>query len=109
MGREPHGPSGSRLRITTEALDQTLGRFDTALIVEVRVRREDRHIRYADVSDNDDEGGGADHDNDFQFSPTNQEPDGTTSTAVLESKVSWWLNGTDRHSRTLDTTILRSA
>ncbi|WP_222126499.1 hypothetical protein [Kocuria salsicia] len=65
VGREPHGPSGNRLRITTEALDQMLGRLDTALIVEVRVRREDRRARYA-VSDNDDEGGGADHDNDFR-------------------------------------------
>lgn len=66
VGREPHGPSGSRLRITTEALDQMLGSLDVALIVEVRVRREDRHTRYAAVSDNDDEGGGADHDNDFR-------------------------------------------
>lgn len=66
VGREPHGPSGSRLRITTEALDQMLGRLDAALIVEVRVRREDRHTRYADTSDNDDKGGGADHDNDFR-------------------------------------------
>lgn len=66
VGREPHGPSGSRLRITTEALDQMLGQLDTALIVEVRVRREDRRAHYAGVSDNDDEGGGADHDNDFR-------------------------------------------
>lgn len=66
VGREPHGPSGNRLRITTEALDQMLGRLDAALIVEVRVRREDRRARYTDVSDNDDEGGGADHDNDFR-------------------------------------------
>lgn len=66
VGRERHGPSGSRLRITTEALDQMLGRLDAALIVEVRVRREDRRAHYADVSDNDDEGGGADHDNDFR-------------------------------------------
>lgn len=66
VGREPHGPSGSRLRITTEALDQMLGHLDTALIVEVRVRREDRRAHYADVSDNDDEGGDADHDNDFR-------------------------------------------
>lgn len=66
VGREPQGPSGNRLRITTDALDQTLGRLDAALIVEVRVRREDRRARYAGVSDNDDEGGGADHDNDFR-------------------------------------------
>lgn len=66
VGREPHGPSGSRLRITTEALDQMLGRLDTALIMEVRVRREDRRARYAGISDDDDEGGGADHDNDFR-------------------------------------------
>ncbi|MEO9249251.1 hypothetical protein ABDK96_16330 [Citricoccus nitrophenolicus] len=65
-GREPHGPSGHRLRITTEALDQLLGRLDAALIVEVRVRREDRSARYADVSDNDNEGGDADHGNDFR-------------------------------------------
>lgn len=66
MGREPHGPSGTRLRITTEALDQMLGQLNAALIVEVRVRREDRRAHYAGVSDNDDEGGGADHDNDFR-------------------------------------------
>jgi hypothetical protein len=65
-GREPHGPSGNRLRITTEALDQLLGRLDVALIVEVRVRREDRRARYADVSDNDDEGGDDDRGNDFR-------------------------------------------
>ncbi len=66
VGREPHGPSGSRLRITTEALDKMLGRLGTALIVEVRVRREDRRSRYASISDDDNEGGGADHDNDFR-------------------------------------------
>lgn len=66
VGREPHGPSGNRLRITTEALDQLLGRLDVALIVEVRVRREDRRDRYADVSDNDDEGGEDDRGNDFR-------------------------------------------
>lgn len=66
VGREPHGPSGNRLRITTDALDQMLGRLDAALIVEVRVRREDRRARYAGVSDNDDEGGGDEHDNDFR-------------------------------------------
>lgn len=66
VGREPHGPSGNRLRITTEALDQMLEPLDAALIVEVRVRREDRRARYADVPDNDDEGGDADHDNDFR-------------------------------------------
>lgn len=65
-GREPHGPSGNRLRITAEALDQVLGRLDVALIVEVRVRREDRRARYADVSDNDDEGGDDDRGNDFR-------------------------------------------
>ncbi|WP_368497176.1 hypothetical protein [Herbiconiux sp. A18JL235] len=65
VGRESHGPSGNRLRITTEALDRMLGHFDTALIVEVRVNREDHRTHYADISDNDDEGGGADHDNDF--------------------------------------------
>jgi hypothetical protein len=65
-GREPHGPSGNRLRITTGALDQMLGRLDVALIVEVRVRREDRRARYADVSDNDDEGGDDDRGNDFR-------------------------------------------
>ena len=70
VGREPHGPSGSRLRITTEALDQMLGLLDAALIVEVRVRREDRRARYASISDNDDEGGGADHDNRvFSYQP----------------------------------------
>lgn len=67
VGREPQGPSGNRLRITTEALDQMLGRLDAALIVEVRVRREDRRARHTGISDNDDdEGGGADHDNDFR-------------------------------------------
>ena len=67
VGREPHGPSGSRLRITTGALDQLLGRLDVALIVEVRVRREDRRARYADVSDKDDEGGDDDRGNDFRI------------------------------------------
>lgn len=66
VGREPHGPSGNRLRITTEALDQLLGRLDAALIVEVRVRREDRRARHTNVSDNDDEGGETDRGNDFQ-------------------------------------------
>ncbi|GAB6921147.1 hypothetical protein JCM9803A_15970 [Rhodococcus erythropolis] len=66
VGREPHGPSGSRLRITTEALDQLLGRLGAALIVEVRVRREDRRGGYTDVSENDNEGGDADHGNDFR-------------------------------------------
>ncbi|HMR49004.1 MAG TPA: ATP-binding protein [Arachnia sp.] len=66
LGREPHGPSGNRLRITTEALDQMLGHLGAALIVEVRVRLEDRRARYAGVTGNDDEGGGADHDNDFR-------------------------------------------
>ncbi|WP_217637364.1 hypothetical protein [Curtobacterium sp. MCBA15_016] len=66
VGREPHGPSGNRLRITTEALDQMLERREAALVVEVRVRREDRRARYSGVSDNDDKGGGADHDNDFR-------------------------------------------
>lgn len=65
VGREPHGPSGSRLRITTEALDHMLGLLDAALIVEVRVRRKERD-RYAGIADNEDEGGGADHDNDFR-------------------------------------------
>lgn len=65
-GRERHGPSGSRLRITIEALDQVLGRLDAALIVGVRVKREDRRARYADVLDNNDEGGDADHGNDFR-------------------------------------------
>jgi len=66
VGREPHGPSGSRLRITNEALDQLLGHLGVALIVEVRVRREDRRGGYTDVSDNDNEGGDADHGNDFR-------------------------------------------
>ena len=65
-GREPHGPSGSRLRITTEALDQLLRRLNVALIVEVCVRREDRRARYADVSDLDDERGDTDRGNDFR-------------------------------------------
>lgn len=65
-GRDPHGPSGNRLRITTEALDQLLGHLDAALIVEVRVRREDRRARYTDVSDNDDEGSDTDRGNDFR-------------------------------------------
>lgn len=65
-GREPYGPSGNRLRITTGALDQLLGRLDVALIVEVRVRRKDRRALYADVSDNDDEGGDRDRGNDFR-------------------------------------------
>jgi hypothetical protein len=66
LGRERHGPSGSRLRITTGALDQLLERLDLALIAEVRVRREDRHARSTDVSDNNDEGGDDDSDNDFR-------------------------------------------
>lgn len=65
-GREPHGPSGNRLRITTEALDHLLGRLDVALIVEVRVRREDRRALYAEVSSTDDEGGDDDRGNDFR-------------------------------------------
>lgn len=65
-GREQQGPSGYRLRITTKALDELLGRLDVALVVEVRVRREDRRARYIDVSDNDDERGDADHGNDFR-------------------------------------------
>lgn len=67
VGRELHGPSGNRLRITTEALNQMLESRDAALIVEVQVSREDRRARYAGVSDNDDEGGAADHDNDFRI------------------------------------------
>lgn len=66
VGREPHGPSGSRLRITTDALDELLGRLDVALVVEVRVRREDRRARYSYVSHNDDEGGDDDRGNDFR-------------------------------------------
>jgi len=65
-GRESHGPSGNRLRITTEALDQLLGHLDVALIIVVRVRREDRRARYADLSENDDEGGENDRGNDFR-------------------------------------------
>lgn len=65
-GREPQGPSGNRLRITTGALDQLLNRLDVALIVEVRMRRKDRRARYADVSDNDDRGGDDDDGNDFR-------------------------------------------
>ncbi|MGH3688649.1 MAG: hypothetical protein ACRDT7_00705 [Microbacterium sp.] len=70
-GREPLGPSGYRLRITNEALDELLRRFDSALVVEVRVMREDRRDHYADVSDDDeqkDDGEGGDHDrgNDFR-------------------------------------------
>lgn len=65
-GREPHGPSGNRLRITTEALDQLLGRLNAALVVEVRVRRKDRRARYTDISDNDDEGGDTDRGNEFR-------------------------------------------
>ena len=65
-GRESHGPSGNRLRITTEALDQLLGRVNVALIVAVSVRREDRRARYGDVSNNDDEEGGDDRGNDFR-------------------------------------------
>ena len=66
-GRDPHGPSGHRLRITTEALDEMLVRLDSALVVEVRVRREDRLARYGDVSHNKtDEGGDHDRDNDFR-------------------------------------------
>lgn len=64
-GREPHGPSGHRLRITTEALDQLLIRLDAAFIVVARVRREDRRSRYTDVLD-DESGGGTDHGNDFR-------------------------------------------
>lgn len=67
VGREPHGPSGNRLRITNDMLDQMLGRLDAALIVEVRVRREDHRARYGGASANDDEGGGTDHDNDFRI------------------------------------------
>ncbi|QIK64893.1 ATP-binding protein [Leucobacter viscericola] len=66
VGRERHGPSGNRLRITTEALDQMLGQLDSALIVVVQVKRKDRRAHYADVTDNDTEGGYADHDNDFR-------------------------------------------
>lgn len=66
-GREPHGPSGNRLRITTEALDQLLGHLDVALIVEVHVRREDRRARYADISANDTEGGDTDRGKDFRI------------------------------------------
>lgn len=65
-GREPHGPSGNRLRITTEALDQLLGRLDAALVVGVRVRRQDHRARYTDISDNDDAGGDTDRGNEFR-------------------------------------------
>lgn len=67
VGRERQGPSGNRLRITNQALDQMLGRLDAALIVEVRVKREDRRADYAGVSDNDNAEGGADRDNEFRI------------------------------------------
>lgn len=66
LGSELHGPSGNRLRITTEALDQTLRRLEATLIAEVRVKREDRSTRYLGISGNNDEEGDNEHDSDFR-------------------------------------------
>ncbi|AKF26116.1 hypothetical protein YH66_00340 [[Brevibacterium] flavum] len=63
---EQDGSSGYRLRITTEALDMVLKRLDVSLIVEVQVRREDRRTRYIEDPDHKNEGGNADHGNDFR-------------------------------------------
>jgi hypothetical protein len=63
-GREPLGSSGYRLRITTEALYELLNHLDLALIVEVRLRREDHRGRYGHVPE--DEGGDHDRGNDFR-------------------------------------------
>ena len=66
VAREAYGPTGNRLRITTEALDQMLGQLDTALIVEVQVKRKNRRAHHANVSNNDNGGGSANHDNNFR-------------------------------------------
>ncbi|TFB68068.1 ATP-binding protein [Cryobacterium sp. Hz9] len=63
-GREPRGPSGHRLRITRPALDKLLNRLGRVLVVEVRLRQEDRRDRYG--LDSEDEGGDQDRDNDFR-------------------------------------------
>lgn len=63
-GREAHGPSGHRLRITIDALDELLNRLRLALIVEVRIRREDRSGDYG--YGREDEGGEHDRDKDFR-------------------------------------------
>lgn len=67
LGRDRRGPSGCRLRIRTEALDELLERLDVAFIVEVRVCREGRGDRHAEVLDDDDQGGDVDRGNEFRI------------------------------------------
>lgn len=67
-GREPHGPSGYRLRIANDALDEILEALDAVLIVEVRVRRESRGASYHDVLEDENvERGDDDRASDFRI------------------------------------------
>lgn len=60
QGREPSGPQGYRLRIRRDALDEVLTSFDCSLLVDVRLRRQDRTWSDAQLDDNG--GEGLDHD-----------------------------------------------
>ncbi len=64
QGREPTGPQGYRLRITTDALEEILTSLDCSLVVDVRLHRRDRSSRDTELEEY--EGEGRDHD-DFRI------------------------------------------